>query len=391
MSDQFTEVTHQSWFSRIGGAIKGVLIGLIIFIVAFPLLFWNEGRAVRTFKSLNEGAGTIIEVSADTVDPANAGKLIHITGDAVSPNPVTDPDLNLEVEALKLIRNVEIFQWKETIKTTEKKNVGGSTTKTETPVYDKVWVDSPIDSSSFKDKGPHTNTGSLPLQDNKAVATPITVGAFTLNSTLVGKIGNTSSFKLDESFRLPDALGAKAAVVNGGIYIGENPSSPAIGDVRITFAQVPSGPVSIAAQQVSDTFEAFQAEAGNSYQLLQTGIHSAAAMFEKAQSDNKMMTWILRGAGFLLMVIGLGMIFKPLSVLADVLPILGNIVGAGTFVISLLIAFCCATITIAIAWIVYRPILGGILLVLAIGSIVLVTTKLKAAKAKKAAAVPAGA
>ena len=46
--DRFTEVTQQSWFSRITGAVKGILVGLVLFVVSFPLLFWNEGRAVQT-------------------------------------------------------------------------------------------------------------------------------------------------------------------------------------------------------------------------------------------------------------------------------------------------------------------------------------------------------
>ena len=49
---RFQEVTHQSWFSRIGRAIKGVVVGLVMFAVSFPLLFWNEGRAVRRYKTL---------------------------------------------------------------------------------------------------------------------------------------------------------------------------------------------------------------------------------------------------------------------------------------------------------------------------------------------------
>ena len=75
-ADTFTEVTDQSWFSRIGGSIKGVLVGLILFVAAFPVLFWNEGRAVKTARSLTEGAAAVIEVSADAPDPGNEGKLV---------------------------------------------------------------------------------------------------------------------------------------------------------------------------------------------------------------------------------------------------------------------------------------------------------------------------
>ena len=42
-NDSFTEVTGQSWFSRLTGAITGVLIGIVLFLISFPLLWWNEG------------------------------------------------------------------------------------------------------------------------------------------------------------------------------------------------------------------------------------------------------------------------------------------------------------------------------------------------------------
>ena len=63
--DHFTEVTSQSWFSRIGGAFKGILVGLVLFVLAFPILFLNEGRAVTTYKALKEGGSSVISVAAD--------------------------------------------------------------------------------------------------------------------------------------------------------------------------------------------------------------------------------------------------------------------------------------------------------------------------------------
>ena len=54
MSDSFTTRTHQSWFSRIGNSFAGVLIGLALIVGMVGLLFWNEGRAVKTARSLEE-------------------------------------------------------------------------------------------------------------------------------------------------------------------------------------------------------------------------------------------------------------------------------------------------------------------------------------------------
>ena len=54
-----SETTTQGWLSRIMESIKGVLVGLLFFVLAFPLLWFNEGRAVRTARSLEEGAGSV--------------------------------------------------------------------------------------------------------------------------------------------------------------------------------------------------------------------------------------------------------------------------------------------------------------------------------------------
>lgn len=121
--DSYTEVTNQSWFSRIGGAIKGIIFGFILFIIAFPLLFWNEGRAVKTYKSLKEGSGAVISVLADQVDPNNEGKLVHLSGRASTEETLTDPVFGVSENALRLRRKVEMYQWQEHSESETKKNL----------------------------------------------------------------------------------------------------------------------------------------------------------------------------------------------------------------------------------------------------------------------------
>ena len=50
-----TETTTEGWGSRLGSSIKGVLTGLALFAAGFPLLFWNEGNAVKTAKAIDAG------------------------------------------------------------------------------------------------------------------------------------------------------------------------------------------------------------------------------------------------------------------------------------------------------------------------------------------------
>ena len=172
-----------------------------------------------------------------------------------------------------------------------------------------------------------------------------------------------------------------------GFYISVDGNSseaqPAIGDVRVKFTVVKPHDISICAVQQGDTFVSYVAKNGKTVNLQTDGVKSADEMFTSAQNANKMLTWLLRIVGFAMMYIGIGMILKPLSVLGDVLPFLGNLIGMGASLVAFLVALPCSLVVIAIAWIVYRPVLGVILIVVVVGLIVAFRSlyaKVKAAK-----------
>ena len=71
---QYQTTSSQSWFSRLGGAFKGVLIGLIIFIIGFPVLWNNEHDAVRNTNALNELQKVTIDVGKPEIQAENEGK-----------------------------------------------------------------------------------------------------------------------------------------------------------------------------------------------------------------------------------------------------------------------------------------------------------------------------
>jgi hypothetical protein len=77
------------------------------------------------------------------------------------------------------------------------------------------------------------------------------------------------------------------------------------------------------------------------------------------------------------MFIGTALVFKPLKVLADVLPLAGRIVGAGTGFIAFLLSAVSATTIIALSWLWYRPLLGIALLALALGGLFLIKKAFK--------------
>jgi hypothetical protein len=387
MADTFTEVTSKSWFSRLGGSIKSVLVGLVLFLVAFPLLWWNEGRAVTTSRSLAEGKAAVVSVSADTVNPANEKKLVHLSGLATTEETLTDADFGVAAPAIKLVRTVGMYQWDEEKKTRTTQKLGGGEETTTTYVYKKVWSERALDSSGFRQPEGHQNPGALPWASKTITASRVTLGVFTLPGELVEKANATEDVRVDA--RTAEALPQGTFVVpsNGVYYKGADPAAPRVGDVRVQFQIVKPQVVSIVARQRGSTFEAYQAEAGDSILLLEEGTRSAEAMFKAAESANTILTWVLRAVGLFVMFLGLTMILRPISVFGSVIPLVGSLLGAGLGLFSFLTAAGLSLVTIALAWIFYRPLLGIGLLAVAGGAVVLLARF--AAKKKAAAPAPA--
>ncbi len=388
-----TETTTEGWGSRLGSSIKGVLTGLALFVAGFPLLFWNEGNAVKTAKAIDEGEGACVSLeSNEKVDAAMEGKLVHLSGKADTKDVLADDVFGVSATAIRLQRQVEMFQWIEESKTTEKKKLGGGVEKTTTYTYKQDWSPTVINSGNFKEAG-HDNPAAMEFSSEQKYAANVTFGAFRLSEYQIRSIGSTQAYAFPTDFVCKVE---RVQMKGSAIYVPNNEtrmnplnirdvaSKPRVGDMRVTFKVVLPHDISLIAKQKGDSFIDYTAKTGKKLNYLVDGVEDATAMFATARKNNAMLTWLLRLVGFLAMYIGLGMVFKPLSVLADVLPILGDIVGIGTGIVAGLIAFVCAVITIAIAWITYRPVLGITLLVLAVAGIVLLIMKrrAKAAAAK---------
>ena len=389
-----TETTTESWGSRLGGSIRGVVIGLALFVAGFPVLFWNEGNSVKTAKAIDEGEGACISVeSNDKVDAENEGKLVHMSGKADTKDVLSDGAFGVSATAIKLKREVEMYQWIEESHTTEKKKMGGSVEKTTTYTYKKDWASHAINSGNFKEAG-HENPGSMEFQGEEMYASNVSFGAFKLSEKQIRKIGSSQGYVITNGFvcALPRVQISgntiyvpNAETRNNELNKRDVVSQTRIGDMRVTFRVIYPHDVSIIAKQRGDSFIDYTAKNGKKLNYLENGVEDAASMFATARTNNAIITWLIRIGGFLLMFIGLGMVFKPLSVLADVLPILGDIVGMGTGLVAGLISLICSLVTIAVAWIFYRPVLGIILLAVAGFFAWKLIQKRKAANAAKAA------
>lgn len=357
----YQEVSSRSWFSRLAGSVTGMLVGLLVVVLAIGVLWWNEGRAIKRARALNEGLAQVVEVSSERVDAANQGRLVHLSGRAETDDILSDPVFGLAEPALKMRRLVEMYQWRERSQSETREKLGGGTETVTTYSYETGWEPRLINSSNFKQPEGRTNPTRMPYEDWSQTASRVSLGAFRLSSAQLAGLGDFRRLPLTDT--TPDLrLPPEARLAGSDIYLGANPSAPRVGDTRIAIEVVDPREISLVAVQQGDSFVPYRASNGNEISLLQSGVHSAQAMFESAQDANRSLTWMVRVGGFVGVFIGFTMVFGTLRVLAAVIPALGRLVGGAIGLIAGILAGAISLITIALAWVFYRPLLGGALL-----------------------------
>ena len=301
------EVTKRiGFFGAFAQAIKGVLFGGVLILLAPIMLFWNECNSVTTAQSLAEGAAAVVSVSPDTIDAANDGKLVHVSGDATTDETLTDADFGVSLKAIKLKREVEMYQWVE--KSTTKSSSNSKKTKY---TYSKQWRTGLVKSSKFEDPKGHTNPETMPYQAQESAAKNVTLGGFTLSTSQI-------EYLTPEATYLPPETSYTQQ--DGYLYLSGSPAEPTIGTVRVRFLTIEPGPVSVVAQQSGSTFAPYQTSAGKQLDMIQLGTATSEEMFSDAATANTVFTWILRVVGFFMIVISLNLLIGPLSVLSDQVP-----------------------------------------------------------------------
>lgn len=347
MADQYQVISDAPGFlSRLGDSFKGIVFGIIIFVLAFPLLWWGENR--RNMAEFVDQAKLIVATSV----PTDQGKgLVKTSGKLTTDETLNDPTYLASlggVTAMQLERKVEMYAWKEDKKTEKKDNK-----EIDTYTYKQDWVSTPQDSSKFHDQGEH---GNPPLTEKE--------DSFKVQSAKVGAIifdANKTEFYGLKDLTVTDAMLNKSAakplqLSGGAVYMANDSvdptrkvvSNPKVGDVKITYSYFPAN---TDGSVVGDW----------DGQKIVSHVYDKTDMFLGAyagtpdefraylQTQHNMITWIIRVIAFLMMWGGLNGLLGPILTIMDSIPIVG---GAGRAVISLVtgaIAFVLWVVTFVLA------------------------------------------
>ncbi|MFA6305136.1 MAG: TMEM43 family protein [Candidatus Gracilibacteria bacterium] len=328
----FTEVTTKGYFSRIIDAVKGVVLGIILFLGAFGVIYWNEGRV-----DVSQVAQTATKVTAESVDATADGKLIAVTGTVSSTEKLGDGIFLKPADYLAVSRNVEMYSWIEKSESKSDTNMGGSETTTTTYSYSTDWTSAPESSSQFKDSVGHTNP-EMTIKGDVYHVNSAKVGAYEVDMSKLVLPGYKKLELKKEDLNLE-----KGIFENGFIFVGKGTLvAPQVGDLRISYSALKNNLNGTAFGKLENgklvTF-VDQKTAESLYRLFDGTFDEA---IKTMHSEYTTWLWIVRLIGFLMMWIGLSSLFGPISVVLDVLPVLGGLsrgaIGLLTFIVSLVLS-----------------------------------------------------
>jgi len=414
-----TVTTHTTAGDEVKSAFGRAIAGFFLFIFGFPVLWFNEAREAKMWVLFGRARSIMKEAPDKSIAAENEACLVHVSGTSKTDDIIKADNFPVSVSnCTKLSTTVEMYQWQENSTTEEKDdNMGGKEKKT-TYTYVQVWSSTYIDSSSFNDTS-YVNP-VMKYEGGEKQASLVSLGDFNLTKRLIDKTCKTTNVSPDE---IGDMSGFNKTAT--GYSTLEPNQQPEIGSVRVNFKKVPCGPTSVLAVQHNNSFAPLTytmkveggkvvSPDGNLVSLLDKAddpdvevdadrfveagccgkiccccsfignviesreevyelaecTKSSGAMLDEAAKAEGCIHSVLKLVGFLMLVGGLDMMFTFFPTLFRFIPFAGVwiqwILNGAAHIASFLLGGFFWCVTVALAWLAYRPVKAIIFLSIAI-------------------------
>jgi len=215
------------------GSPMRLVLGAIVLVGAAAIgWFAYRGRVEAVHEPVPAPAPAAATTGAATEprDVANAGADVKLEGKLTAGASPHDPEIGIGAAAALLIRNVEMYQWRE--------HCEGSKCS-----YDTAWSSQPIDSGRFHDKDGHANPPQR-LVSRRFDAQGIRLGSVEVDPDLLVAQAAAEDRPVHASM-LAGNLAASFSDVGGVLYAGGDPAHTKVGELRVSYRVVPLGQVSL--------------------------------------------------------------------------------------------------------------------------------------------------
>lgn len=343
------------------------LVGGAMLVAGCGILFWNEGRAVRTAAALEEGLrDVLVPETMDVVFDENNGALVVVRGALHIQDSLKDEHYGISMPSVKMRKIVQVYQWQESEDSVSTNRDSGDHDAHVEKSYSYAtdWVDHHIDSSNFANTLGHHNPhlDSWPANSSLVTNSRVKIGGFLLGSELKQKFTDFKPFTSD--FK---PANADFKIYAGLYYHSNNLWSPEVGDYRVQFSYAGrhGEEFTVVGRQSGREIRAYQTQAGEELLLLRAGQRGVEEVFSSEQDTNRTATWIYRLAGWLVTFLGLSCLSSLLEMLLDQHPLVRRLVSLSPTNLHFSVSITITLLIIGVAWLVYRPLLALLLLLVA--------------------------
>jgi len=242
------------------------LLGALLLLAAIGGAATVEQGVIDYRAALARHGGQLVDLGASALPQAGqAGYLARVSGVPRVVELPHDTEFNQRRDTPLLIRHVEMFQWREM-------RFGGNTD------YEMDWVDEPVDASRFAHPAGHANPGRFPVASHRFEAGRVQLGGFALDPVLLHALPGIERVAPDMT-SLPANLAASFSLHDGYLVTSARPGQPRLGDLRVSWEEVPLQPVTVVARMDGDHLvPAKDAGDGKGY-VLEVGERSLLDLF----------------------------------------------------------------------------------------------------------------
>ncbi len=360
--DEFVQKTTISWGQRVAGAIAGVVFAPIFIFVGFYALKHGEINHAKTTNALK-----VVVQEVESPDEARVGEVFRYVGTVYSPGKkYHDDQFNLEIDAIKVYRQVYTYQWVEKEKEKKKRTATGGELTEKIYTYSKKWSRSLINSDRFKIREGHENPKTRAAEPQLFEQKEILMGQYILHEKFRKALLNYRLLPLNQNmfssveYIILDTLNAaicpgdklksniskasygSASTRTSSIYLGNGmPDNPQIGDTRIEYWYLPTEVYTVVGeksrnmiipQSNTDLFIHSELPCGGvrhsphgDFGMLFSGDQTVKDMFKIVHQSNDKMFVLLRFIGLIFVVAGFAIFGNPLRLLFGWIPFLGVI------------------------------------------------------------------
>lgn len=387
INDRYSDLQNVSGGDNIFAAAIIPAMGVIVAYFVITNQISVEEREVKTDAAAKAGLERYVRLTANNAASVD-NRLVFLVDVMTIDQPIVDPQLGLELKAIKAVRKVESYQ---PGRNTQKV---GSSKKGPLKRFVGAVEKDLSRSANGSSQSDAANRGWLPgqLPASRLVAVRGRVGGAVGEATFLSDSASMIGLKLSPQLVASasthivlspeqiEGVDALKNVIKGPVHVGSEyiffgaaPQAPHPGDVRIHYEVAPIGTYSVMAQKKDDVLDLRRTSDGQALSFVRHGPVVLVEISNLVDEGHEFNIYSQRGIAIVIFFISLMMILVPLGRLSSMSPLLREVIdlfnpfmtfAVSTFAISAVV-FC--------SWITYRADLAIATLVFGCAFMVLAT------------------